>query len=278
MADRTTTKMLATRPRAGRDSFPIADGVTIASGSLVQLESGYLNHFSNSVNNSFMGVCIGGADRAGDGIIIGETSDSPDPHGFVDTSGVTLMNLASVGGTPTQAKVGDQVYSADSDTDSITLDASGTGVSFPVGWMSRFRASGDVDVQLYTPAEAKGKANTYSLNFALSLDTVTAADVITDFNIPHRFKVIDFQYVTDVAGSASDNATLTIEIGSTAVTGASLVIDDNTGTRGLVLASTSITAANVGAAGDDLTVVAGTVTDFASGSGTICITIQNLDL
>jgi len=154
MADRTTTKIIETRPRSGRDSYPIADGVTVAAGSLVQLEAGYLNHFDDdAANDVFVGIVIGGVDRAGDGILIGETDDSPDPHAYVDTSGVTLMHLDSVGGTPTQAKVGDLVYTPDSDTDSLTLDNSTVAYTSPVGWMCRFRSATDVDVQLFTPAE-----------------------------------------------------------------------------------------------------------------------------
>jgi hypothetical protein len=56
-----------------------------------------------------------------------------------------------VAGTVTQATVGDLVYSADSDTDSLTQSASGR--TNPIGFIKRWRASNDVDVQLFTPAE-----------------------------------------------------------------------------------------------------------------------------
>jgi len=152
MADRTTTKIIETRPSAGRDSFPIADGVTVAAGTLVQLEAGFLNHWDDSASNDvFVGIVIGGEDRAGDGIIIGETSDTPDPRAFVDTSGVILMHLDSINGTPSQAKVGDLIYCDDSDTDNMDLQASGNTNAIGVLW--EFRSTTDCDVKLFTPAE-----------------------------------------------------------------------------------------------------------------------------
>jgi hypothetical protein len=151
MADRTTTKIIETRPSSGRDAFPIADGVTVAAGTLIGIEGGHANHWADGANDVFAGICIGGDDRSGDGILIGETSDDPDPQCHVDTSGVTLMHLDSIGDTPLQSEVGDLVYCVDSDTDSMTLLASGR--THPIGWMVRFRSATDVDVRLFTPSE-----------------------------------------------------------------------------------------------------------------------------
>ncbi len=152
MADRTTTKIIETRPSAGRDSFAIADGVTVAAGTLAQLQAGFLNHWDDSgSNDNFLGIVIGGKDRASDGIIIGETSDTPDPRAFVDTSGVILMHLDSIDGTPVQANVGAVVYCPDSDTDNIDLQASGNTNAIGVLW--NFRTATDCDVKLFTPAE-----------------------------------------------------------------------------------------------------------------------------
>jgi hypothetical protein len=120
------------------------------------MEAGYLNHWADGANDVFAGIMLGGDDRAGDGILIGETDDTPDPHGFVDTSGVVLMHLDSVGDTPTQAKVGDLVYCSTSNTDDMTLESS--GATHPIGYMIRFRTATDVDVQLFTPAEMLAQA------------------------------------------------------------------------------------------------------------------------
>lgn len=269
---------LDTRVRGG-DSYPIADGVTVYHGALIGAEAGFANHWAGGVNDVFLGLVDGGDDRLRAGALTGETDDTPDPEVRINTSGLVIRELASVGGTPTQAKVGNQVYCTTSNTDDMTLDPAGTGIIHPIGYMTKFRSATNVDVKLFTPEEyLSRRGDTYILSFALSLDTVTAADVITDFAIPHRFKIVDWQYVTDAAGSSSDNATFTLEIGAVAITGASLVIDDNTGTRGIVIASTAITALNVGAAAATLSMVAGTVEDFSAGSGTMCITVQSLGI
>jgi hypothetical protein len=145
MADAAAKKIHTTRANAGRDSFPIADGVTVYEGMLAQLESGYLNHWDET--GDFLGIVLGGDDRAFDGTLLGETSDTPDPEARVDTSGVVLMHLASVGGSPSQALVGAAVYCADSDTDSLTLTKTSGGR--PVGTLIRYRSATDVDVQLF---------------------------------------------------------------------------------------------------------------------------------
>ena len=154
MADRTVAKIYDTRPRAGRDSFQITDAVTVAAGTLVQLEAGLLNHWDDTAAGPpikiFMGIVTGGEDRAGDGVLIGENNDSPRPEAFVDTSGVIVTGL-TLGGTPTLAKQGDRVYCGDSDLASATLNSSGrTNV---IGWMVRYKSATDQDLQLFTPAE-----------------------------------------------------------------------------------------------------------------------------
>jgi hypothetical protein len=125
---------------------------------LASLEGGYLNHWADGANDVFAGLVIGpgigiGVDES-EGML-GNTSLTPIPEASVDTGGVTLMHL-SIGGTATQAKVGDLVYSADSDLASITLDASGR--THPIGWMSRYRSATDVDVTLFTPSEMLAQA------------------------------------------------------------------------------------------------------------------------
>ena len=147
MADATAKKIHKTRPNAGVGSYVIADGVTLFEGQLVQLQSGYLNHWDKT--GKFLGILVGGDDRAGDGIIIGETSDAQPPEGRVNESGVVLMHVA-VAGSPTIADVGGLVYANDSDVANLTkTDAAGA----VVGRLVRFRSASDCDVQLFTPAE-----------------------------------------------------------------------------------------------------------------------------
>lgn len=152
MADVAADTIIETSPRAGRLSFPIADTIVLYAGTLVQLSAGYLDHWDDAgAGSTFMGILIGGKDRVGDGVLTGQTADDPDPRGFVDTSGVTLMHLASINGTPTQAKVGDLIYCGTSNTDDMDLQSSGN--TNPIGWLKEFRTATDCDVQLFTPAE-----------------------------------------------------------------------------------------------------------------------------
>lgn len=141
--------VLKTRER-GHGAYPIANGVTLEEGTLVQLESGYLNQWDET--GDFLGLFKG----AGLGVspnataITGDTSATPVPEGAVDESGKVVMHLDSVGGTPTQAKVGDLVYCADHDLANATLTDT---TNPPIGRMVRFRSATDVDVELFTPAE-----------------------------------------------------------------------------------------------------------------------------
>jgi len=160
MADLAAHTIHETRPRAGRDSYPITDGVTAYAGMLVGIQGGHANHWADGATDVFAGLAIGGDDRAGDGVLTGETSDSPDPQLHVNTGGDTLMHLASVGeipsGTVTQSDVGDVVYATSSNVTDITISSSGR--SHPIGYIIRFRSATDVDVQLFTPTEMLAQA------------------------------------------------------------------------------------------------------------------------
>lgn len=147
MVDQTVSAIRKTAPRAGTGAYPIADGVTLVVGQLVQLESGYLNHWDEA--GKFLGVLVGGEDRAKDGVLLGETSDTPPPAGFVDESGVTLMHMA-VAGTVTQADVGALIYCADSNPANMTKTDT---TNPPIGRLKRFRSTSDCDVELFTPCE-----------------------------------------------------------------------------------------------------------------------------
>lgn len=157
MVDVTTSKVHKTQPRSGYASYPIADGVTLYPGALVGLEGGYLNHYADGANDVFVGVVIGDALGISPGAALtGDTSATPVPQARVDQSGVTLMHLASVDGTPSQAKVGDVVYCGTSNVDDITLTVGSR--LHPIGYLSAFRSTSDVDVTLFTPAEMLAQA------------------------------------------------------------------------------------------------------------------------
>ena len=148
MADRTTNKFYETRPRGSRSAFRMADGITLAAGTLVQLNlsTGYLDHWDEA--GAFAGIVIGGEDRAGDGILTGETSDTPIPEAYVDVSGALLMHVAVASGN--QAAVGDPVFCADSDPANLTVVDT---TNPPIGFVVRFRTASDCDVQLLSMAE-----------------------------------------------------------------------------------------------------------------------------
>lgn len=146
MADLSARTIHKTRP-PGASSYIIADGVVLYEGALVQAQSGYLNHWDET--GQFLGLLVGGDDRARDGVLTGETSDTPPPEGYVDESGVVLMHMA-VAGSPTQADVGALIYCADSDPANMTKTDT---TNPPIGRLVRFRSASDCDVQLFTPGE-----------------------------------------------------------------------------------------------------------------------------
>ena len=145
--DQAATVMRKSSARSGYGSYIMADGVAFYVGQLVQLESGYANHWDET--GRFLGVMIGGDSRLNDGVFFGETSDVPPPEARIDESGATIMHTA-VGGTPTQADVGALVYCPDSNLANLTKTDT---TNPPVGWLKRFRSTTDCDVQLFTPAE-----------------------------------------------------------------------------------------------------------------------------
>lgn len=159
MADLAANTIFKTRPRAGRDSFVIANTEVLYAGALVQLSAGLLADWDDSgAGSTFMGILLGG-DQAGNSStetgFTGDTSGAPnpDPEGYVDTSGVVLQHLAGLAGqgTTTIAIVGDLVYCPDSDLANITTVASGN--TDPIGFVMRWTTVTDIDVQLFTPAE-----------------------------------------------------------------------------------------------------------------------------
>ena len=156
MADLAANQIHETRPRSGYATYPIANGVTLYPGALVSLEGGYLNHYADGANDVFVGVCLGDAIGISPGAALpGNTSGTPIPEARVDESGVTLMHL-DVAGTPTQAKVGDLVYSATSNVADMTLTIG--SLNHPIGYVSRFYGTDDIDVTLFTPSEFLAQA------------------------------------------------------------------------------------------------------------------------
>jgi hypothetical protein len=145
MTDQAVHVIRKTEPRADTESGIIADGVTLYIGMLAQYEGGYLNHWDET--DQFAGLVIGGKDRARDGVLLGETSDTPPPEAII-AKGATLMHVAVANAT--QAYVGQLVWCADSNVSGLTITDT---TNPPVGRLKRFRSATDCDVQLFTPEE-----------------------------------------------------------------------------------------------------------------------------
>lgn len=158
MTDAAASVVHKTQARSGYNSYPIANGVTLYPGQLCSLQGGYVDHWADGANDVFLGIVLGDALGISPGAALtGNTSASPIPEARVDESGVTLMHLAAIGGTPTQAKVGDLVYAADSNSlTAITLTIG--ALNHPIGYLSKFRSATDSDVTLFTPAEMLAQA------------------------------------------------------------------------------------------------------------------------
>lgn len=117
--------------------------------------------------------------------------------------------------------------------------------------------------------------NVVHLSLPVSLDTVTAADVVTSLRPGVYGYITNMQWVTDVAPSAGDAATFNLEIGTTNVTGGVIILDSAAaGVKGTVVQGTRITANNRLTPASALSIEAADVTDYATGSGQLIITIQ----
>ncbi|MES2367604.1 MAG: hypothetical protein V4563_17140 [Pseudomonadota bacterium] len=116
-------------------------------------------------------------------------------------------------------------------------------------------------------------------SLATGLSTA-AIDLLTNYTVGHKFKLLGFAFVTTVAGTGtSASQTFNLEIGTTNVTGGSLVLTlASQATIGTVTTATAITAANVGSETDTLSLeMAASGTVFTAGAGYFLIKIQNLE-
>jgi hypothetical protein len=109
----------------------------------------------------------------------------------------------------------------------------------------------------------------------------SAADLVTDFALGCRFKLLALDFVTSVAGVGSSASQVAhLEIGATPVTnGTCTITEASTSAVGELTAGAAITGANIGAATDAISVlIAASGTAFTAGHGTLVVTYQNLDV
>lgn len=128
-----------------------------------------------------------------------------------------------------------------------------------------------------------GDAGTNSGNsivsLPLSLANVTASDIVTGYLPGFAFRIVKLAWVTLVAVTTSGKAaTITPKIGSTATTGGVLALTSaNCTPHGAVVNASAITGANTGSETDTITLTASAVTAFAEGSGTLLLTLQDVN-
>ena len=144
MADRTSRKIYETKG-ADRLAVPIANGVTLPAGTLVQAESGFANHYDGT--DTLLGIVLGGENLDSSGDPVGDTSLTPDPAVYIDASGVVVTGIAVASATA----IGAYVYCNDSDLDNATTTQPTTDA--PIGYIIGYRSASDVDVKLFTPLE-----------------------------------------------------------------------------------------------------------------------------
>ena len=121
-----------------------------------------------------------------------------------------------------------------------------------------------------------------TITFPVQLDSLTtsAADLMTAYVPGYKFKVLAVDFVTTTLGAGSGaSQTLSLTIGSTAVTGG--VVNPtltSTNTLGKMTSGTAVTAANTGTAADTLSVkVAASGTVFTGGRGILLVKLANMD-
>lgn len=121
-----------------------------------------------------------------------------------------------------------------------------------------------------------------TLSFDVALTNTGAVDVVTACVPGYKFKILEWEFVTGVAGvGAGASRVWNLEIGTTDVgtTPSTLTLTEaGTSAVGERTAGTTVTGANTGTASDTVSIeIATGGTDFSAGSGTILIRIQNMD-
>lgn len=110
---------------------------------------------------------------------------------------------------------------------------------------------------------------------------VLAIDLLTDYILGYKFKLLSFDFVTTVVGAgAGATQTFNLEIGAVDVTNTLTVTLASTATIGAVTAGVPnpIVATNTGTAANTLSIeMAAGGTVFTSGAGYFVIKVQNMD-
>lgn len=119
----------------------------------------------------------------------------------------------------------------------------------------------------------------YNLTFQFDLADIADGDLVTDLLLNHKFKIIESYWVTtEPVTTAAKASTLSLDIGTTAVTNSNIALTSaNCTPAGVKVQNAGALAANTGSATDVITVKAASTTAFSEGKGVLVICIQNMD-
>ncbi len=134
-----------------------------------------------------------------------------------------------------------------------------------------------------TTATFAAGVGVYDLTFHCSLISTGAKDLVTAIVPGHKFKILSWEFTTDVPGVGSGaSRVFNMEIGTTDVgTSPSTLTLTEAGTSdaGERTAGAAVSGANTGTSTDTFSIeVATGGTDFSAGSGTFVVKIQNMDM
>lgn len=115
--------------------------------------------------------------------------------------------------------------------------------------------------------------------FQTDLADIADGDLLTDFILGYKFKILSFNFVTESAATTPAKlSTIHLEINATPVTGGVISLTSaSCAPKGAITAGTAVTALDAGAATDLISIVAATTTAFSEGSGTFYLRVQNMD-
>jgi hypothetical protein len=260
-----------TQRRSTTKTFVVQTSEIIYDSALVDIDAnGDLVAHADVAAQRFIGICEGGA-------ITGDDAAGLPVRATVRIDGPILEGV-DVAGVSDRASIGDLVWCADDNTATLSLTASALGG--PVGRLWDWRSNTDMDVKLFNNMEAdqiqRGGYSVYTLS--ILLDTVVAGDVLTTFTPGFAGRIVSVAAaVTTAVTTASDLASLNLEIGTTNVTGGVVALTSANATPlGAVIAGSAVTAANLFTASDTISVEGATVTDFAEGAVDLHVVMQSL--
>lgn len=127
---------------------------------------------------------------------------------------------------------------------------------------------------------ATAGVHTLSIPIQYASMTTAAADLVTNFTLGYKFKILGVSLVnTTISTGDGASQVINLEIGTTDVTGGAVALTTAAcDTLGELTAGSSVTAANTGAADATISVEAASTTAFVEGAGILLIKIQNMDV